>query len=290
MKLINSTAFLLLALSCFAREIKPDSNDLELVGAPLVEPGVNALSMVLDSQRGVGERLKAVHKLGGDLSAEEVAAIYKFLKSRWDDRVTQEASRAIKNDLMNVLRHQSVLPSELSNVLIGLYNDSSQDPVIRDYAIQHLGYWYSRLDGDVAREQIKEVLINALGENSSIAGTALLAVHRLSRDRNEFDSKKIEERALALVTSPQTDKATRVTALQICAERNLAGALPVIQELAQSSSEVGVRISAISALGQLGGAEQVNFVKELQSKEKSKVLQPSMEAAASSLRRKLQLF
>lgn len=79
-------------------------------------------------------RLRLVHALPDTLSAKDRAAIVEYLKYG----PNSDIEYVIKNDLMNKLRNQKVLPPELTGALLDLYSDREQDMVVRSYALQHL--------------------------------------------------------------------------------------------------------------------------------------------------------
>ena len=101
-------------------------------------------------------------------------------------------------------------------------------------------------------------------EKNSIAGSALLGLHHLAEHDHAFNAREIDRLALRLTRAKETDPASRLTAVQVCAERGLTEALPVIQALAQNSPAFPVRVSAIAAIGRLGGKAQMIWLHHLE--------------------------
>jgi hypothetical protein len=205
------------------------------------------------------ERLDAVNALGRGLSREEIALLWEFLSS---PPAAQEKNvpdlEGLKNDILNVLRRQSPPPSGFTETLIGIYRDPAQDSVIRDYAIQHLVVWYEQGAPDTpqARDRIRAALFEAAGESGSIAGTALLGLHLLSAEDPALGQDDINRVALRLVCSAKTQVASRITAIQVCAERGLKEAVPAIQAVAEAQGCVPLRLSALAALARLNAGQQ----------------------------------
>jgi hypothetical protein len=133
--------------------------------------------------------------------------------------------------------------------MIGIYRNPAQDPVIRDYAIQHLATWYEQgaPDSPDSKEKIRAVFHNAVKEPNGIAGTALLAMHHLSANDAAFDGTEINELALNLARS--ANLATRITAIQVCSERGLKEVLPGIESIPQKPGSLPLRLSAVAVLG-----------------------------------------
>jgi hypothetical protein len=252
-----------------------------------------SLRPIIGGEEGpIAERFRSVRALGEHLSEAEILALYAFLKSPPQPEETNlQGLHALKNDMLNVLRHQATAPAGLTANLINLYRDPAQDCVIRDYALQHLVAWYEQgaADAPDAKADIRAVLRDAVQDHRSLAGTALLGMHRLSAEHAAFDAAEIDSLALSLARSAGTDPAARVTAIQVCAERGLKEALPVINTFAQTGENIALRLSAIAALGRLGATEQANMLRRLESGPED-ALRAALRAAMRQLQQKEQLF
>ena len=197
-------------------------------------------------------RLKAVHSLGKNLSQDEINALYVLLnRKKGEDKLRLAQLNAVKNDIVNVLKSQHPLPTDLANNLMAMYHDKSHDEVWRDYCIQHLGSIYPKLRRE-ERQSAKACLWSAVDETgSSIGGTALIA---LTHHLIESDAERhvVGKKALALAEDPQCGELAKITALQICARLGEKKALPLAREIATSRKSVPLRMSAIAAVGTLG--------------------------------------
>ena len=175
---------------------------------------------------------------------------------------------------MDVLCAMNPPPPGLLDLLTQMYHDPGQNVVLRDYAVQHVAAFYQQLEiaTDVASQDksaglaaARKILWDALAEtDSSIAGTALLGLTRLSRESPEaFDPRQIGGLAEQMAGPATSNELTRITAIQVCAQLKVQDALPVIQAAVQNGQTMTVRISAIGALGGLGGAEQIPFLNSM---------------------------
>ena len=253
---------------------------------------VSLESLVLpESSAGVADQLKAIHSMGDDIGTEEVGRLYAFLKSRGEEAGYKPPGLyALKNEAMNVLRKQSPPPGRLADVLIGVFDDSNQDLVVRDYAIQHLVAWCDWGAGadSADKSRSRETLLKASSEKSAIAGTALLGWHRLSAVDSAFGREWIEEFALKFARSNETMSAVRIAALQICAERNLNDVLAEAELLARTSTDIGLRVSAIAALGRLGNETHASLLRGMVS-ESEEPWQTAVQAALKRLSKKTEV-
>jgi hypothetical protein len=204
----------------------------------------------------------ALQGLGKNLSSEERTSLYAFLESvDQPESLSNDELYALKNDLITVLRNQNQKPAGLSDVLVSLYRNPKQDVVIRDYAIQHLSSYYSIAQN---KPQIQQAMWDALKENkTSIAGTALLALNRLAPEHPEIDSKLLGSEILRMAQDSKADESPRTSAIALCAQLKLKEALPTALELAQGQHSVPLRAASIASIGDLGNADQIEFLKQV---------------------------
>lgn len=232
----------------------PDDGAMELTPAFLTQ-----LAVIGSEDTHHSQRTAAVRGLGDALDSAEITALYQFLlKAPPDRRMTRDADRAVKNDLLNLLRNQSTPPGGLTNVMVAMFEDASQDAAVRDYAVQHLLAWY---DDAPAEEHpvILEVFADGLQETaSSIAGTALISLAALGEEELAAAGLEIDigGAALGIVESEAASDLARVTAIQISAEENAGGILDAAEEWAlDPSASYPCRLAAIAALGKNGSAD-----------------------------------
>ncbi len=221
-------------------------------------PGISSLVriVVAGDSADMNARFAAAETLGNDLQRDDIATLYAFLRTPLaSGQKNLPGLYALQNEVLNVLRDQTVVPQAFTDTLISVYHDAALDSVTRDYSIQHLATWYEQgaPDAPEAPRKILQVLQEATFEKASIAGTALLALHLLAAEDDTLQSE-IDRAALRLACGERTEVAARITAIQVCAERRLREALPVIEKLAQSAACTPLRLSALAALRQFGAS------------------------------------
>jgi len=250
----------------------------------------NAIQTVVDVSANYRDRLTAVKSLSRHLSDEDVAALKDFLLT--PESLDREPwGHVLKNDVMNVLCDQDPPMPGLDDVLAKVYRDHKQDDVIRDYAVQHLATYYEQMTGqrNASRtlQATRKVLWEAINEPAgSIAGTALLALNRLSQEYSkDFDREKIASEALKLAGNPIAGEASQITAYQICARLGVREALPIVLRAAADGESVPLQLSAIAALGQLGGKDQVPYLNGILTGTEVR-LKPAAEYALAQITKK----
>ncbi len=229
------------------------------------------------------ERVNNLRALPADLTTNDVQTLFVYLQapapSNAENR-TQE--NWLRNGMMDKLADASALPVGLSQVLVKIYQDPAQDIVMRDYAVQHITPVYARASVE-EKTALQQVLWQAVEEtDSSIAGTALLALSDLAPEHSELDQKKLNEAALKMAGDERCGELSRITALQLCGRMGIAESAPLLLQVAQKAKSVPLQIAAIAALGDVGNDEAQNFLKHLDAQPESR-LGPALETALKKL-------
>lgn len=115
-----------------------------------------------------------------------------------------------------------------------------------------------------AEKADQAVLWEALDETGdSIAGTALLGLAGLVRAGAPVEQDRLAQAALRLANNGGAGELTHITAYQVCGGLNIQAALPTIETAAQGSPTLSQQISAIGALGMLGGTTDIRLLQAL---------------------------
>jgi hypothetical protein len=206
-------------------------------------------------------RLQAARTLGQSLPAQEIEALYGFLERHQPDDPGQPGDLvAIKNDVVNVLRSQRVVPPGLATHLMAMFRDRTHEDVWRDYCLQHLGALHVALP-PAGQEQVVALLWEAADEKTGmIPGTALIALSNVAGQAGA-DRGRVATKALEMVRAPEYGEPARITALQICAMLQAKSVLPEARSLAVNGS-IPVRSSAMACLGVLGDESDLDLLKQ----------------------------
>lgn len=226
------------------------------------------LILGLEQQTGYEARVHTVHRLGNQLTVQVLQALYWYLLQKETGTLTGPESNALKNDILEVLlRQDGGSPPGLGQLMLTVYEDRQQDPIWRDYVVQHLSMYYQQEwsaveeapEGQVCpdRRVLETTLWQAAEEpGDPIAGTALIGLEYLSRQYAHLSRDRVQAVALKLAVSAECDSRTRTTAIQICAQTGGNDVLPIAIEMARDSElSVPLRLAAIAALGSLGTPE-----------------------------------
>lgn len=230
-------------------------------------------------------RLDVIHRLRPDLALHEVDALCEFLKSREEYGVDLSG---VKNDILSSLIEQEPVPPRLQAEMLGILNDKTYPEWWRDYVVQHLELLCRRQwrrpgeDGisDQARQEIVRAYFDAADEaKSSVGGTALLGLERLSRDYPEFSREKIKERAISMAGDTAADLRCRIAAMQVAGLVEAQAILSLARDHAASATCMPLRISSIATISKVGGVDDVSRLRAMAGDANTYV----QKAAASAL-------
>lgn len=221
-------------------------------------PSVAALSEALDAQSGLPllPRLTVLRALGLGLSRTDWETVLNFVRSsEIISELNSDQLRYLKNEAMAVLIRADVWLDEAAAVFKVVYADTKQDIGVRDYALQFIAVAAEK-DARVGWSFHWQALRD---DNKDLASTASL--HLLgAANRGELtkqEQTRLGAAVLEIASSASLPATNRATALQVCAELGIREAGKIADAVSRNENEdLIVRLSAIAALGQLGGGSE----------------------------------
>ena len=228
-------------------------------------------------------RMNALDRLSsnGLTEAEQVALYALLLDSEWRVSLTPVQARLLVNNVLKFLRLRPEKDPRLSVVMVSLFSNKNEDVAVRDYAVQHLGEWYPSAPD---QEQLQDIFWEATNEDdTTIAGTALLAIRKQSRLGETFDTERLHDEVLAIAQDEQANPLSRATAIRLAGDLRHPEVLPVVLEMAESEKASTVmRIAAIGAIGELGDASHVPFLEDLTQRAED-LFQPAIKQTLNKI-------
>jgi len=263
----------------------------KMLAALKMSPAVRALLGLTVDKGDRDARRDALKKLSRTLTPDDVEAMTLFLDFRYEDNaeLSSAAFDALKNDALVVLLNQKQLPDGLGLKLADMFKDENHSTRWRDYSLQYIAQYYEAVVSPESPEvaAITNAYAAALDTRSEkFAGTALLAVERLSREHTEFDREAIGDAALEIALSGDTCHDSRITALRVCAMMNRMEVLPQARILAQTGAIMPVRLAAIATVGDLGDESDLEYLESLSASDDRR-LQRISKTSSESLRKRL---
>lgn len=244
------------------------------------------------------ERIKAVRDLPDSLGQASLARLFTYLQEPPESG--RETWYLVCNEIMETLRKRNLAPETYTPTLVGIIQSSAFDPVIRDYAVQHLCQWISGIDpsacetrpaqASTAFEALSRECLKPENGEFTLLGTTLNALlDAVLNGTEDFTRKRQSLASLALQLANQSDGSVstlnRGTALQVAA-RLKQGEIPSLCRKMALDSQVGpnLRFSAIAALGQVGGEQDIALLQSFVSDETYKfAASAALERLTSSL-------
>ncbi len=212
---------------------------------------------------------------------EELDAFTRFLLKPEITSPDKEGEHWLRNEMLDAMVQQPTVPDNLADLLLTIYQNRNQDAVMRDYSLQHMVPAYQHVS-DQERASFRKILWEALAEtDTSIAGTALLALMDISQLDPAIDKARIASVAASLTADDGCCELARITAVQVCGRLKVERAALDVMRLAEKATDTPLRLAATAALADYGSPSAFNLLVKLeQSEDPRQVL-----AVQSALRR-----
>jgi len=213
-----------------------------------------------------------IRALGRDVPEQEQAALAAWMSGPKPSHLLDSTWHCLFNEVMDALCQQHhPLPSR-SDVFIGIVRGKTNDPTLRDYALQHLVDVLQPDDpgqpcelNPGKRQAIVTTMIEVARETrKELSGTAVQGLNLIlvGRQRAEpsaqlpFTLEQLRPLAVNLALGEDVPNCARTTALQVCAQHGFDEILPVARRIAGDIKQPAIlRLSAIAVIGQIGKAE-----------------------------------
>lgn len=219
-------------------------------------------------------RTAALRGLKNDLTPEESAALLVALLA---PRLPGEAPGPHSvwfHETALALHGQPAIREKFATTLGTVARDASRDPVIRDYALQHLSQLWQN-SAAALQATIVETLTQIADQSPAIAPSALLALHRLGSAASPSgqdppphavpDADFAPRLRTLLASGSSASTAARMTALRIVGERRLTGFRDDLARIAAdpTSDHPLVRMAAVAAIARLADPGDLPLLRTL---------------------------
>jgi hypothetical protein len=274
--LIGSLALLFLAGSLLLFEqqasLKQPSSKAQLepsstliTSKPRPKPRLSPeISLITDTGLHWEERIAAVRALPTQLGEASVSFLFAYLSAPHDEN--EENRYLVCNEVMEIFRVRSLSPQIYNRELCQLIATPSVDPVIRDYAAQHLAQWISGISPEATEPdptQIPRAIGTMLHEavhpdnaHLTLSGTIFQAMaDAIVNGSEEMKNHRpaVIQKAMLVLADPAFSTFNRSSAMQAAAQLKAPELRETSLDLAQNpQTSADLRLSAIAALGFVG--------------------------------------
>lgn len=222
------------------------------------------------------ERIAAVRELPTHLGQASLDFLFAYLSEPFDEH--EENRYLVCNEIMEILRKRSLAPELYTEKLNALIANPKADPIMRDYAAQHLAQWISGISPEATEPdpaRIPAALATMLQASTNtehgqltLPGTIFQsladAVINGSEEMKQH-SAAIAEQALQVIQDSSFSTLNRSSALQAAARLRAKGIREISLAFAENTAlPADLRLSAIAALGQAGSRADTAFLQSLQ--------------------------
>lgn len=219
---------------------------------------------------------EAISSLPDDLTQAEFDELLDFIRGPVPQRLKVGSWHVTVNEIMRVLRQPRFKVSGYADAMAGMVLDRSADPVVRDYAAQHLAVSLDRVAHDPtpadfrhALETFLKVVTSPEEASQGVTGTILMSLTAQSATFHPEDLAPYRERLEAgIVALASADRpvslSNRISAIQAAGRLGVTQALPAIRQLARdSATSPALRMSSVAALGYFHQPEDRGFLQEI---------------------------
>lgn len=246
-----------------------------------------ALDSINDKNAVLEERIRAVRYLTGDgWDSEILERLYHYLRIVPSSR--KQENYVVINEVMEVLWQRDLDPNNFTTQMIALLTDESVDPVVRDYAIQHVSLWIAPRGLDLPSErdeeraqqsflEVLETLRDSKNREMDFLGTGLTALAVTRRSGRFADQPELTAQLDKFVMEVAagehpTSPINRLTSLQVAAQLKLPQISDICREIIRDElvSDDGplggdLQLSAVAALGLSGDPSDRELLRRVQS-------------------------
>ena len=149
------------------------------------------------------------------------------------------------NDEMDEMLNRSEIPTDYAKAMVALFRDKSLGDVVRDFAVQHIGLYAETLnmrgkyDADSREaETLRGALWDAADEPRTIvAAAAFRALADMATFDPSIDANRLDSRLASCIADSSASPAARVMAAQLCGERRVVAAKPVLERIAADRAQ-----------------------------------------------------
>lgn len=233
---------------------------------------------MLSSSATYPEQLAAVN--GGRYGVSELMALLQ--NEELVSGLFPNQERSVLNEVMNRLRQMEPPDSGLEDALMRVASDSTRDPGVREYAVQHLFLWYA----NASRKSKVEDYLWRCTEDPVVSSTAILQLHHFGTKSGATLSKPLAPVVLKAMARSDLRNADRSTLLLVAAERGITNALPFAREWAVGVTDRVVLQAALTAIGKLGSVQDLGFLDQLGKQHNLDEVRKTLEYTQSQLSRK----
>ncbi len=214
-------------------------------------------------------RVEALRALGKDLTPAETNALLAALLAPRRPSEPPGPHSVWFHETALALQGQATIRGEFATTLTTVARDTRRDPVVRDYALQHLCQLWHTSEATLAAD-IRRTLSEIADQAPAIAPSALLALHRLGTTAPSTTPAVPEDELTPrlrtlLASSGPASTAAHMTALRIIGERRLTGFRGDLARIAAdtTSRHTLARMAAVAAIARLADPRDLPLLRNL---------------------------
>lgn len=234
------------------------------------------IAMLADPSLHESRQIEAVRGLPGALTQGEFEELMELIRGPVPANRSAGTWHVIVNEIMNVLREPRFHLKGYGGAMAGMVADQGADPVIRDYAAQHLALSLDRVahaptaaDFQLAMETFLTVAASGDEAFHDVTGTILMSLTAVSETLHPGDLAPYRDRLGAVIVAlvsgeRKASLSNQISAIQAAGRLGFPEALPAIRSYAAGNApNPSIRLSSVAALGYFADPADRPFLQQL---------------------------
>jgi len=230
---------------------------------------------LIDASKHLSEQIEAIRSLPADLTEEEYAALIDLLHQSSPNGVRPNTWTTLQNEIMEVLRSDRFDWKGYAPAMAEILLDKGADPIMRDYAAQHLVLYLGDHAKTLSKDQLDQsfdALLAVLQGNREarhqVIGTTLMALCNLNTRHSQLLDSHRPVLAQTIKDLLGNDKSitmsNQIAAIQAAGRLRFEETLPMIRQFAKGEApNASARLSSIAALGYFADPTDKSFLENL---------------------------
>ena len=213
-------------------------------------------------------RIRELMLIREGLTADEIRELLRALLAGPGQEEPLAGHATLFHEIANLLQRQPVRLTEFAEVLATVVRDEARSNVIRDYALQHLRRVWERASKEPRlRKSIEATLQEMVHLPGKLQPSVLLSLHLIDpKGKNGVDDTELRRAVAKALTDGGSGQSVqlKMAAARIAGERRIDDLREVLLRASSASSEHAlVRMSAVSALGDIGDQSDLKALASL---------------------------
>ncbi|MEM9446234.1 MAG: hypothetical protein AAGA18_12890 [Verrucomicrobiota bacterium] len=231
------------------------------------------------------KRMMAFFELAKAWDEDIGLEFYDYLSNK-DNRynLTQREWHSIKSEIMKYVVQKDPSPLRITENFLNIVRDDAHHQILLHYTVQQLDRIAFRIDKSGRTPELNKNLEELfertlMHSDTALAGTAIMAYHRLNMDGMEIDQQKLQRSVSRVLENPDATHSSLNTALSIAHSKGMHTYVPLAKKSIEENASVSLVITAIDYMGHFGTAADIEWLDRISSSRRENYMKDFVQRA-----------